>query len=417
MHKTGSAGRGRASPAPQPAVNYYIVQVFVAFSEQSQTPMILRVDENCSVQEVLEQALDKYQELLGAAAMGDASTSSFAPPSSSPDDYILRVARGDGLPDRGAAALVKSGVMKEQGLVFPYMVVLTLDPNRAVSDMQLTDQFKATLVRRNSQSRRPGSSLGSNPTTPLRSLPFDGTFDPYPKESPEDATLASLRQGPTPEQLQAEQAAVKTVEEKRMAREALEAKRLANLSTLEKEAEERERQHLEDCEKKERERRRALVEQRRDEEARQLQSMEEHHKMEMARKMEQYMKEQTQREMFEEQQKQLEKEERERQRRHEALERERQKRQLEKEEAKKQSEVERKTWRENEREKRMGETMDLIISKLNYDVEMDNRARIEALERERAEREAQERMLYEREYIARVEKQRKAQKEDRKSVV
>ena len=32
--------------------------------------------------------------------------------------------------------------MREQGLLFPYMVVLTLDPNKDASDMQLTDQFK-----------------------------------------------------------------------------------------------------------------------------------------------------------------------------------------------------------------------------------------------------------------------------------
>jgi len=363
--------------------------------------MILRTDANCTVREVAEQALAKYTELLDAATSQDAANSSFAPPSLAVEDYIMRVARGDGLPDRTAHALDMNGVLKDQGLVFPYMVVLTLDPDRPVSHMQLTDQFKEALIRR---------AGGGSPSSPLQRLPFDGTFGEYSK--PEDSVLKAIThsQEPTAEQLQTEKAAVQTVEEQQRAREALESRRLENLRHLEKEREERERQNLEDCEKKERERRRNLVEQRRQEEQQQLHAMEEHHKLDMAKKMEQFMKEQKQREMFEEQQKRLEKEQRDRERRHEALERERQKRQAEREEQHRQMEMETRATRIQDREKRMEQSLDLIIERLNYDIDLDNRQRMEMLERERAEREAQERMQYEREYIARVEKQRKQMK-------
>eukprot|EP01006_Ploeotia_vitrea_P065741 TRINITY_DN93737_c0_g1_i1.p1 TRINITY_DN93737_c0_g1~~TRINITY_DN93737_c0_g1_i1.p1 ORF type:complete len:493 (-),score=87.09 TRINITY_DN93737_c0_g1_i1:1532-3010(-) len=417
MSKQGAspvpAGRTRMTPSPGPgANNYFIVQCFISYSEQPQTPLILRIDTNASVLDVLHQALNKYNEVLRHSEYDPTTLARYSPPSSNPNDYILRVAKGDGTPDRAAPGLDPSGVMREQGLLFPYMLVLTLDPQKDINSMDLTDEYKTTLMRRpsveraaqdNRQEQILMNQIGASRNGRSPSL----CSDDIPPPPPEVTGGTALEQS----QRYREGVMRKAVEENILAKDEIERRRSENLARIERERLERDRLHFESCEKRELERRRRVSEEKRAEEQRQLQIMEENHKLEMSRKMDQYMREQKQREMLQAQKKELEREERERAKRAEALNRERQLKQKEKEEHEEQTRREKRMLREMGKDKRMAETLDHIIGKLDNEVETDNHLRMQMLERERIEREAYEQELFEREYIAKVERQRKLQKE------
>jgi hypothetical protein len=349
------------------------------------------VDDAATVEDVLHQALNKYNDALKHSDREGADK--YAPPSKTPHDFVLRVAKGDGTPDRGAPALETRGLLREQGLLFPYMLVLTLDPTKDISTMNLTDAYKAQLL--STAQRRISSPADTSRDAALRY----GTFMEPPDDKPIDTSVAQdkWRQFSAADQ--------------QARREELERKRLENVRKLEKQQEENERRHLEDCTKKERARQGRMTEERRAEEQRQLQLLEQNHKLEMARKMDQYMREQKQRELMEQQKAALEEDERDRRRRQEALERERELRAQQKMERELQARKEKRLAWEAGRQARTQETLEYIIAKLDWSVECDNQMRKEMLERERIEREAYERELFEREYTARIERQRRAAKE------
>lgn len=430
------SGRPTGTPTPGGPSNYFIVQLFVSFAEQPQTPMILRVDDTAPIREVVHQALAKYAETLAPA--GPAAVP-FAPPSSSADDYILRLAKGDGTPDRAAAPLDRDGVLREQGLLFPYMLVLTLDPNRDVSQMSLTEAYKDSLLRRQlntTAASGSGSSsvltmTGANGSSAFgtSSLPGAPASLPPRRGSPSQPLGATLSDGAEDSQQQQQQLAslelsedvsvilareAKTrqaLERQRLTQEEVERRRQENVKRIELETRERDRRHLEDCERRERERRLRAQQQRKEEEQQALAQMEERHKVEMAKKLDLFMREEKQKELLDLQRRELEKQERERQRRSEALERERQRRLREREEEERRAKAEKQTLRESGRQQRADTSLDAIIGRLHEDIERDHYAREEMLALERMEREVYERELFEREYIAKVERQRNAQKE------
>eukprot|EP00998_Keelungia_sp_KM082_P010995 NODE_721_length_1684_cov_197.914579_g711_i0.p1 GENE.NODE_721_length_1684_cov_197.914579_g711_i0~~NODE_721_length_1684_cov_197.914579_g711_i0.p1 ORF type:complete len:488 (+),score=136.20 NODE_721_length_1684_cov_197.914579_g711_i0:94-1557(+) len=388
--RTTPSGR----PRPQPNTNYFIVQCFITFAEQPQNGWILRVDSQATVEDVVHMALTKYNEMLVTSDYDKTALASYSPPSTAPNDYILRVAKGDGTPDRAAPPLERTGLLREQGLLFPFMVVLSLDPNKDVYQMSLTDAFKAQLLARSNKEDKKDpetSSIASSdvppgpPADPVTGLPSQGELETSARE-----------------------AYVKT----RSRQDDIEGRRRANIQKKEEERLERERQHFESCERREHARREKLAAEKAAEEQRALEQIEENHRLEMARKMDVLVREQKQREMMEAQKKELEKEEQVRRQRHIALEKERQIRFAAKQENERQAKAERAMLRELGRQQRMEENLNYIVAKLHNEISADDQARMEMLQQERIEREAAEREAFEREYVARIEHQQRAKREE-----
>lgn len=306
----------------------------------------------------------------------------------------MSVALGNGRPDPSAVALRMEGVLREQGLLFPYM--LCLQPKTSPPQKQPAHPPEA--IASAAEEARLLASVGMT----------EG-------EAVVIAQSAQQSPGWTESRAERDLRIKREVLERRERQAELQRRREENVARIEAKRSQKEREHLEACERHERLRRERRVKEQQEKVDRERRHQEQIKKKEYERQIELRRKEEEQRLMFEQCRRDLDLEAQRREGEVHSQEAERiarltaARQQREKDAEKRKEEI------EAGREARVKSTLASVLGKLDGQIKADSEEaeRMQLQERELRQRRQQEQ--FEQTYVQRVERDRQAKKERERS--
>jgi hypothetical protein len=342
---------------------YYVVQVFIAFAEHPETPVVVRIDATSRVKDLVQKALIKFWTTSTADLDFDALGFIRA------EDYILQPSRGDGSPDNSSRPLKSSDVLRDLGLKSPYMLYL------------------------DSASSMDNKGYGSTRNSAV--------YANLPPGSPADQS--SSHRNSTH---QISDSTLQVFREQWHKQKAIDDLRDSNLRRLERLQAEKDRMHLEACERTERARRQAVAHQRAEEES-EFRVLEERYSQEMARRSEEHTKELQQKQAPADEREVQRSEDKRRRQRHILLERELMARQSERDTARQREAEERSQASDPDQQARWESTLASIVARLDTAIQFNSERSAQADALRTDERAAAVVRQREKEAAEHAERQRK----------
>ena len=379
-----------------PTESYFIVQVYPPYCDSNPSPpLIIRVLDNATGSDVLEQAITKYFDKIspGSGRVAD------------PTEWELKSAMGDGREDADALPIEMERPLRQQGLSFPYMLCLSTHADNVITSTLPNSSATAKGV--------PGaaSTAAANSSNIITESSQPDALKSSDEKTISSATAtaaASEKKKENEESRKKIKEYIKTrqreIDSLNMTREHNVAKRMALRAG-------KERRHLEKCERLELQRREKMKTQKLAHEDRERKNCEATQRRVLDRELE---KEKRHAEEVRVREDIRREEEREMKRRVDSLVQLEKEREIRLETQRVQRHEEHQRQKKDlsaGREIRVRGTLQSILSKLDHQIKKDLTECEIHIERERAERNAADREKFERKYVERLEKERSAVKE------